>query len=65
MEASKHTPNGTNETPGGTTKTPRLPRRIETLSIIPVLPQYKWKEIREIHNESTVSSGTEIAILQA
>jgi hypothetical protein len=38
MEASKHTPNGANETPGVTTKTPRLPCRIEMRSIFPVLP---------------------------
>jgi len=39
--------------------------RIAARSILPGLPRYKWQETIELHNERTVASGTEIAILQA
>jgi len=65
MEVSNHTPNDANETPGGTTQTPGLPWHVAARSILPGLPRYKWQGTIKLHNERTVASGTEIAILQA
>jgi len=65
METSKHTPNDANEISGGTTKTPGLPWHVAVCSLLSVLQQNKLQEIREVHNKSTVASGTKIAIFQA
>jgi hypothetical protein len=49
MEASKHTPNDTNETPGGTTKTPRPSWCIARCSVPAVLLHDKWRDIGKLY----------------